>query len=425
MADRSSYVSSRTHTRIRFTPLKWTCALQCITPSSPVTQKSKLDLEVEVDRSLTECCIVPVLTVYDPDGVMDTSGGNKLLSALEYSSAYDYVRGHEWYVDGQEISSVWTEGTDYEIKRDTTSEYNGMLTVYKNLDPGDTVTLEYRGVFTDTRLAMNRVVTSDVIEMQCVEAGSEEVSMTVFPSVIAYDPLADQRLVYDYLTARGETAEYDDDGQTYERKATVTILQGTEPLESVPDGYALRWYLRGTDTEVTEDETYIDSIDGMDITFDMRCVEDTMLEARLENDDTGVVLCRCGVDLLYQPKTVRSVIQQNRGCIAVGQEEFSTDVIISTARSTVTYPELYYDIRWYTTGVGQSTVSETDDDSRVLRGYGESVTIDIDDIGMDTTTSDGGQFWTQVTVTERDVRCALTDSDGNALTDSDGNILIV
>ena len=424
MTKRSTYVSAKQHTRIRFTPLKWSCVLQCTTPQSPATQKAYLDLEVAVDRTETPCCILPVLTVNDPDGVMDTSGGNQLLSALTYSSAYDYVRGHEWYVDGQEISSVWTEGTDYEITYNTASGYNGMLKVYKNLDAGEAVTLQYRGVFTDTRLAMNRVVTSDTMVLECLEAGSEEVSMTVAPSIIVYDPLRDQKLLAEYLEARGTTYDYDDDGLTYTRTATITILQGVTALEGVPDGYSLKWYLRGTDTEVTEDEDYIESIDGMTITFDLRCMDDTMLEARLTNDDSGVVICRCGVDLLYQPTSIVSAKPASACDIGYSQETYENEAEIRTAKGTVEYPECYYDIKWSYTSVGEDTTDEADEEAAVECGHGEAISLTVDDIGMDKTTEEGGQFWLLMDVSDREACSVLVDDDGEEYVDDDGNTLI-
>lgn len=425
MTKRSTYVSAKQHTRIRFTPLKWSCVLQCTTPQSPVTQKAYLDLEIAVDRTETACCILPVLTVNDPDGIMDTSGGNQLLSALEYSSAYDYVRGHEWYVDGQEISSVWEEGTDYEITYNTASGYNGMLTVYKNLGIGEAVTLQYRGVFTDTRLAMNRVVTSDTITLECLEAGDEEVSMTVAPSVIIYDPLRDKKLLAEYLEARGTTYTYDDDGLTYTRSATVTVLQGATALESAPDGYGLRWYLRGTDTEVTDAEDYIESIDGMTITFDLRCMEDTMLEVRLVNDDTEIVQCRCGIDLVYQPTTIASAKPASACDIGYSQDTYENEAEIRTAKGTVEYPECYYDITWKYTSVGEETTDESDEETAVECGHGEAISLTVDDIGMDKTTDDGGQFWLLLDVADREACTILMYDDDNELTDDDDNILLV
>lgn len=427
MANRQNYYSNKQHTRVVFTPLKWSCVLQSTEPQSPVAQKAYLDLEVAPDRAATPCCILPVLTLYDTDGVMTSGVANTLLATDTYDSSYDYVRGHEWYVDGQEISSVWTadlsDGTykDYKIIADTSDEENGMLIVRKNLSAGESVALQYRGVFNDTRTGSNIVVTSDIIVLECLEAGDEEVSMDVSPSVITYDPLKDQRLLYDYLVGLGESASYEDDGQTYLRTATVTILQGTEVLEGVPDGYTLGFFYRGTDTELTTDEALVVSISGMTITFDLRCMDDTEIEVRLTNDDTGVVLCRCSLDLVYQPTEV-TVEPQSRADLTYSQDTYYNEAIVKTAKGVVEYPELYFNITWQTMAVGEDTTGASDEETTV--GYGATLELPVDDIGMDKSTSDTAQFWSKITLEGRAACTYLTDDNDAVLVDSDGNYLI-
>lgn len=423
MANRSTYVSAKQHTRVRFTPLTWSCTLQCVTPQSPAAQKAYLDLEVSPDRTQTPCCILPALTVYDADGVMDTSVGNKLLSATAYSSSYGYVRGHEWYVDGQEISSVWAEGTDYEITANTASGYNGMLTVYKNLGAGEAVTLSYRGVFTDTRLAMNRVVTSDEMTLECVDAGDDEVAMSASPSLIAYDPLRDGLLLDDFLTGRGVSHSYGYDGQEYAQTVTLTILQGMTPLEGAPDGCSLVWVERSSETELTGGEDYITGMDGLTLTLDLRCCDDLMLEARLTDDDTGVVLCRAAVDVTIVPAAV-TVAPKSAADIGHSQETYYNEAMVSTRKGAVEYPECFFDMRWYYMAVGEEDVTASDEASRTECGYGESIALDVDGVGMDKTSEDGAQFWMQIEVSGREACGYLTDDDGVCLTDDDGNELI-
>lgn len=423
MANRSTYVSARQHTRIRFTPLTWSCVLQCVTPQSPMAQKAYLDLEVSPDRTQTPCCIAPVLTVYDADGVMDTGGGSKLLSAIAYDSQYDYVRGHEWYVDGQEISSVWTDGTDYEITYDTSSGYNGMLTVYKNLTEGDAVTLSYRGVFTDTRLAMNRVVTSGTVVLECLSAGGEEIAMTASPCLISYDPLRDGKLLDDYLTGEGVSHTYAYDGQEYGQTVTLTVLQGMTPLEGVPDGYSLVWVERSTETELTGGEDFVTAIDGLTLTLDLRCCDDLMLEARLVSDDTGVILCRAAVDVTISPSTV-TVGPKSTADIGFTQETYRNEALVRTRKATVGYPEAYFDIKWYYMAVGQEDITSSDESSRVLCGNGQTLELDVESVGMDKTSEDGAQFWMQIEMSGREACARLADTDGEILTDDDGNELI-
>ena len=410
------------HTRVRFRPLTWGCALQCTTPESPTTQKIQLDLEVITDRTLSPCCILPKLVVNDPDGVMDTSGGNMLLLTATYDAQFDYVRGHEWYVNGEEISSVWTEGTDYDILNDATSEDNGLLSVYKNLSEDEVVSLQYRGAFTDTRTAANIVVVSDKMELTCLEAGSEELQMSAAPSIVAYDPLKDQRLLYDYLTGKGEEADYTDDGQTYLRTVEMAILQGTEALEDVPSGYGLRYYLRGTDTEITEADAFVDSIDGRNITFDMRCADDTEIEARLVNEDSGLIRCRCSIDLLFQPTEIVSVKAKNGCDINPSQETYENTAVINTAKETVENAECYFDITWNTSSVGADTTQESDERTEV--GHGEDLSLAVDDIGMDKTTEDGAQFWVDIAAAYRAACDYLADDEETVLTDDEGNYLI-
>lgn len=417
MADRSSYVSQKRHTRIQFTPLTWSCVLECLTPQSPVVQKMTLGGEVEPDRGVTPCIIRPTLQVYDKDGIMDTSGGNMLLSANVYTASSEYVQGHEWYVDGVEISSVWTSGTDYTIIYDTTSEYNGCLYVYKNIAVGESVSLQYRGVFTDTRLEKNRVVVSNKMTMTTIDAGTIEMALQVSPSIITYDPLQDKRLVSDYCAANDIDYTYTDDGKTYLREVSIAIIAGVEMQETVPTGYELQLAVRGGDAidDPAEDVLGILSFSYPTMTLDLRCFDDTAYELRLVNS-SGLVVARHGLDIVYQMARIQSVDVINLGDVGVNQGTYTNEVAIRTTKASVTYPELFFRVGYYTTPNTTGAVE-------TLQGEGATLSVAVEDIGVGES-GDEAAFDLRVRAVARSRCYALTDDDGNVLTDGDGNVLI-
>ena len=430
MANRQSYTSQKRHTRVLYPPLTYGCQLECLTPDSPVTQvSSSLSLQYVPDRTISPTSIRPTLCISDPADII----GGDVCNALLASSS------HAWYVDGEEISSVWTEGTDYEVTS-SSDEYNGTIKIYKNILVDAGVTLMYKGIFCDTRTGFNQEVTSDTIALNTVDGGMDEMDVVVSQKELVWNPIEDNLYLYEYLTGNGIATDLTEDtaydGHQYRRSVTVTLTRGGTVLEEVPDGYSLKLVSRTevTDSdgevflsegeEITSDMLWVDEWDGTTLTLDMRCMYDLQIEAQLIYDDTGAVLSRKQIDFQYAMSQVSHQGVKNHCDIATGQETWSNEAIVNTRDKYVEYPELYYNITWYLQQRvlnSAGTAYETSDETELATGA--TVSVDESALGMGDT-YDNNWCVTKYTLEERPVYVAVTDDDGNYLVDDDGNILI-
>lgn len=415
-----TFQSERKHTRIDFAPLVLTCELVCMTPDSPTTQVSNsLIGEYEPDRSVSPTVIRPEVKVNDPDGIYTSGVNNRNLASDK----------HTWTVNGVAIATVWKEGTDYSIVKDSTND-NGSLKVMKNLTAGEVATLRYEGVFNDFRTGTNYVVSAEGMALTTSDKGESRWGCSVDCGELTYDPLRDGLLLYEYLVANGkatsgQSAQYKD-GKCYERTVTVTLTKGTETLTSLPDGVTMRMVTRGTEQVVTGDSTSnpeVRSVGFPSITFDMRVVEDAEYEVQFVKDSrvvtsAGISLRRCMTALTQYDVAIGTDV-------AAGQETYYNHGIFATADKHIACPELYYDIQWWTQArTWNSTTSAYEYASRIDRQTGESMTCTVDSLGLGTEKSTA---WMDVAmdIEERGACALLTTEDSDViLTDESGNILI-
>ncbi len=415
-----TYNSERKHTRIDFSPLMLTCHLACMTPDSPAAQTANsLINEYEPDRSVSPTIIRPEVTVNDPDGVYTSGVNNRNLASDK----------HSWTVNGVAIATAWKEGTDYSIIKDATAD-NGSLKIMKNLSPDESAALKYEGVFNDFRTGTNYVVSADGMVLTTTDKGENKWSCSVDCEELTYDPLKDNLLLYEYLVANGQatagqSANYKD-GKCYERTVTVTLTKGTETLTSLPDGVTMRMVTRGTEQVVSAGDAStpeVVSIGFPSITFDMRVVEKAEYEVQFVQDSR--VLTSVGISL----RRAMSVLTQYdvaRGTdIAVGQEYYYNNGIFATADQHISWPELYYDIQWWTQArTWNATTSAYEYAKRIDRQTGATMSCTVESMGMGL---DRDTSWVDVAmdIEERGACALLTSEDeSEVLTDESGNVLI-
>ncbi len=416
-----TYQSERKHTRLDFSPLTLACELVCVTPDSPTAQSLNSENgQYEPDRSVSPTIITPVVTVNDPDKIYTSGNNNRNLSTDK----------HQWTVNGTDIAKAWTEGTDYSIIKDATSD-NGSLKVMKNLTPDDVASLAYEGVFNDFRTGTNYVVSADGMVLTTTDKGENKVSCSVDCEEMSYDPLKDNLLLYEYLVANGkETAgkrsQYVD-GKSYERTVTVTLAVGLATQTSLPDGMTMRLVVRGSDTPVTAgsmEHPEVTKVAFPEIGFDMRFVDETMYEVQFVKDSR--IVCSAGITL----KRDMSLLTQHdvaRGCdIAVGQEDYHNEGIFASGEQLIGYPELYYDIQWWTQArTYDTTTSAYKYADRIDRNAGESMDCKVVSLGIGT---EKNLAWFDVAmdIEERGAAAIVTsETASEVLTDESGNVLIV
>lgn len=416
-----TFQSERKHTRLDFSPLTLSCELVCMTPDSPTAQAANTaNNQYEPDRSVSPTIIRPQTTVNDPDGIYTSGINNRNLASDK----------HQWKVNGVDIASVWKEGTDYSIIKDATAD-NGSLKVMKNLVPGEVASLSYEGVFNDFRTGTNYVVGASGMVLTTTDKGGNKTDCYVDCENLVYDPLKDELSLYEYLVAQGlkedgKRADYVN-GKSYERTVTVTLTQGLSTLSALPDGMTMRLVERGSETAIeagSMEHPEVTSIAFPKIGFDMRFVWEEDLEVQfVQNGRTvasrGITLTR-DMSLLTQHDVARG------NDVVQGQETYYNNGIFASGDQRIPYPELYYEIQWWTQARTYDTATASYKYAdKIYRHTGESMSCSVESLGMGT---EKNLSWFDVAmdIEERDPAAMVTSETADeVLTDENGNVLIV
>ena len=415
-----TFQSQRKHTRLDFSPLVISCSLVCVTPDSPTVQAANTALgQYEPDRKITPTIIRPEVRVNDPDGIY-TSGINNLNLASDQ---------HEWFINSKPIATVWKVGVDYDIIKDNTDD-NGSLKVKKNLVPGEVAELRYRGKFYDFRTGTNNNVSGSGIVLTTTDKGSNKIDCSVDCELLTYDPLKDELLFYEFLVAEGIEQEGQRDkfvnGKSYERTVTVTLTSGTSTLTELPKGWTMRLVERGKTTALTAntlDRPEITAISFPTIKFDLRFVWNEQYEVQIL-DANGNVQASTGISIIRNMSilTQHEVVRGND--IVPGQQRYFNKGIFAAGSQLIEYPQLYYEIQWWTQARVYDTVTSSYKYAdRINRQIGESMECSVESLGIG---NEKNLCWFDVAmdIEEREPATILTTEDANTvLTDENGNVL--
>lgn len=415
-----TFQSQRKHTRLDFSPLVISCSLVCVTPDSPTVQAANTALgQYEPDRKITPTIIRPEVRVNDPDGIY-TSGINNLNLASDQ---------HEWFINSKPIATVWKVGVDYDIIKDNTDD-NGSLKVKKNLVPGEVAELRYRGKFYDFRTGTNNNVSGSGIVLTTTDKGSNKIDCSVDCELLTYDPLKDELLFYEFLVAEGIEQEGQRDkfvnGKSYERTVTVTLTSGTSTLTELPKGWTMRLVERGKTTALTAntlDRPEITAISFPTIKFDLRFVWNEQYEVQIL-DANGNVQASTGISIIRNMSilTQHEVVRGND--IVPGQQRYFNKGIFAAGSQLIQYPQLYYEIQWWTQARVYDTVTSSYKYAdRINRQIGESMECSVESLGIG---NEKNLCWFDVAmdIEEREPATILTTEDANTvLTDENGNVL--
>lgn len=415
-----TFQSERKHTRLDFSPLNLTCELVCITPDAPTAQTANTALgQYEPDRSITPTIIRPQTTVNDPDGIFTSGINNRNLASDQ----------HAWFVNSTPIAKVWKEGTDYEVIKDDTDD-NGSLKVMRNITPGEVATLSYTGMFYDFRTGTNVSVDGSGMALTTTDKGGNKLACCVDCEQLIYDPLKDELLLYEYLVAEGiETAGQRAkfvNGKSYERTVTITLTQGDTTLTKLPAGITMRLVERGKTVALaagTLQHPEIKSIAYPTIGFDMRFTwekefEVQFVDAKGNVTSTGITLIR-DMSLLTQHDVARG------NDVVPGQQRYNNHGIFAAGSQLIQYPELYYNIQWWTQARVYNTTSKAYQFAdKIYRQTGEKMECSVESLGIG---YEKNLSWFDVSmdIEEREPAAILTSESANiVLTDEKGKVLI-
>lgn len=420
----NTFVSQRTHVRVKFEPLTVSCHLACLTPDSPCAQSvNTLSAPVAYDpnRELTPTVIFPDVRAADPDNVFQHGAVNKYLS-IDTGKL-------QWLVDGKAIADEW-DSAWYEI--DTTDgDTRGTLKVKHNFPASTRVTVRFKGVFTDWRTGATYAVESDEMPLSTTDKGADAVSCSVDKPNIVYDPVYDNLLLYDYKTARGlavtGTRADNTDGKGYEQVENVVLTSGLESLSALPDGVTMRVVRLGTDTALTpnsEDSPELLSATFPTVRFDMRMISQGQYEVQFVRD--GKTIARAAIGLTTVCTMPSSAQPLRQADITPSMDVFQNRCLVNiadTGRNGVAAacPELYWSILWLTQAKVYADSAWKYADRKEWQ-YGERIEAPIADLGIGVTQNDSF-FDTFFNIDPHPARQLVTDGT-DVLTDGDGEYLI-
>lgn len=341
----NTFQSQRNHTRVKFEPLTVSCSLVCLTPQSPATQSintTLIPIEYEPDRTVSPTVILPDVRANDIDNVFKHGSANEYLSL-------DTLK---WQVDGKDIGSVWTVGTDYEIVTDA-SDTRGALRVKKNLSANEKAVLRFFGDFIDWRTGIVYKVESDEMALACTDKGENVIQCHVDKPIIEYDPLFDDLLLYDYkvannITVQGSRESYKN-GKSFEQTVNVLLTSGTTELTTLPTGTTMRLVRVGSTTPIvanSEANPEVTEISFPNISFDMRLVSKEEYSVQFLQNSKVISSATIG---LHTNTTMPTFGKPAYSAdIAASQTEYFNSVLLNLLDRMVEYPELYYLIEWFT-----------------------------------------------------------------------------
>ena len=415
----NTFVSQRTHTRVKFEPLATSCHLRCLTPDSPAAQTMQLvgsELQPVPNRALSPCLIFPDVRATDPDNIFHHGSANEYLSL-------DVL---QWYVDGEPIADVWTVNTDYVIDT-TATDTRGTLHVLKNLDAEESAVLSFKGQFHDWRTGINYAVESDELALTCVNKGEDAITCSVDKKCIEYDPLYDGLLLWEHKQAKGITVTGTRashiDGKSYEQEINVVLTIGTQAQSVLPTGVAMRVVELGQVTALVPNSEATPQLllaTYPTLKFDMRMIDREEYEVQFV--ENNAIIARESFSL-HTKTTMPTFGTVLRGAdISPSQLAYENTVLLNLADRLVEYPELYYMLTWYTQAQVLSGSTYIDGDVKRWQ-YGERMEADIEDLGIGMTKNDSFfNLWFEAEA--HATRELLTDEDGDVLVDENGDFLI-
>lgn len=417
--NKNTFQSQRNHTRVKFEPLTVSCSLVCLTPQSPATQSintTLIPIEYEPDRTVSPTVIFPDVRANDIDNVFKHGSANEYLSL-------DTLK---WQVDGKDIGSVWTVGTDYEIVTDA-SDTRGALRVKKNLAANEKAVLRFFGDFFDWRTGIVYKVESDEMALTCTDKGEDAMQCHVDKPLIEYDPLFDDLLLYDYkvannITVQGSRESYKN-GKSFEQTVNVLLTSGTTELTSLPTDTTMRLVKVGSTTPIVANSEANPEVTGIsfpNISFDMRLVSKEEYSVQFLKNAKVVASATIG---LHTNTTMPTFGKPAYGSdIAASQTEYFNSVLLNLLDRIVEYPELYYLIEWFTqakyndNGTWKYAAEKT-------WQRGVNMEAAVADLGIGITHNDSYfDIWFDV---NPHAACELVaDEDNAVLTDEEGVMLI-
>lgn len=389
-----------------YAPLTVSVSLVVVSGNSPILQTYALRTREYVpNRTLSPTYIKPNVTAYANDGSLKSPYANANLAEMH------------WYVDDAEISTVWTEGTDYEIL--TVGSDRGTLVVYRNVPTTEQYRLHFEGVVSDSRLGQNIEIKSKDIVLRTTVLAEFQYKLSLgCDSVLHYNPFIDPLLLFEHKRAEGISQEMTEaeakaDKLSYLCNVPIHIFKGDRETTD-NDDFDIELYRIESDGETRlspADDNEILEFDRHHILLDLRLItlENYAVVIKVDGDEKDRI--QFGVRRL-QPKYSRPV-NANQTDIRPTAKQRYDKVLIEYNGKILECPGLSLKIDWFTNSYSKTNVQHNE---------GEETLFSLDKTGIG---DDWNNDWLEI-----EARCDYKPAydiaiDGDDIwTDESGNILI-
>lgn len=354
----------------RYQPLSVSCTI-----SMQGTQAKQIfktdesgDAAFSPNRRLTPTVLLPLVRVYDPDGIFRSGLVNDLLANMH------------WYDGDTEL----VPGADYAIDT-SSSTTRGQLTIYRNTPAPGAQNLRFEAVITDTRKNENVKVSVACVISSVVSSGDEYEIRIDQPEACYINPVeALSSLTVNATAWRGD-------------KGQVAI------------NYELWKMVAGTLRAVVATDYEVISVAGSAFTFDVRMI----------NEEVYTVIGKVsGIEVARRSFTIRrkypawTAKQSGTAELLPGQAIMVHSVDVSVATGVVPDAIKYFSIQPHTVTVKNGDMN-----------WGERQELSINPLV--TGFVDGSYVGVYFDVNEIPALNIATDENGNILVDENGNRLLI
>ena len=405
------------HTRLDFEPLIISCSIACDTPASPLVQVSNALLnEYEPDRSITPCVIRPFVIIKDKDGIFPEGNANAMLSP----------ESMKWMLNGVDIKDIPEFAGKYTILT-TDNELRGSLRLTRNIPVTEKYNITFEAKLEDWRRGKIETVQSNELSMYSSDLGEDLFRINVATPIVVYNPINDNLFLYDWMLANnlieaGNRQAYND-SHSFERKVSLLINSGENTLGILPAGLSIELKEKGGSTVTPESNPEVVSVGYPEIEFDLRLIEKKEYE---------VVLLRGGKELSKSSFSIRRENYPIHECmpmfgsdISPHQEMYYNRAIVNLKDRSLTYPELYYRMQWFTeANIYDKTLSRWISAGEKKHNLGSRLEIALSETGVGVT-KNNNYFSVGFDAEPFEAFAIATDSSGVAYTDSEGNKYII
>jgi len=408
-----TFIRSTVGVRRDYAKLTITTGIEVKSASAGFTQYYK-DRAFSPDHSITPLVLTPTVTAKAADITPEQvwTVGN---------SATD--GGTAWKVNGEAISSVWTEGTDYELE-----DGGKTLYVYKNIPCGSAASLSCGVLVYDGRTGLTIATETDPFTLSTVAVTASPMRLSVDCDNVLWCPEADDLWEWEYRDARGLTQKMTEteaaNDSCYRKTVNFCVTKGGGQLS---EGYGI-WindssddtvaYITDSGTLVNNEPTKILELTTKGVTFDCRTIKDELFKVYALDEDAAII--KHTLETIHVKTTHRTYDlpePDNHSDYTVKQAKYRNSLRVRINGEEAEHPECWLKILWRTLA---NTANATEQDV----GEGDTCVFDPNGAGDGTTATDNG-FQMIADTDYHEALSPAVDDSGDFWTDENDNVLLI